>query len=90
MSSNPSAAALPACLALLVCAALLSACGRGDGAPAGPGGGGPPPAPVAVQPVVTADVPVGSVVMPGQSIAKITAGPMVSRKRATLSRRTST
>lgn len=29
--------------------------------------------------VLTADVPVGSVVMPGQSIAKITAGPMVVR-----------
>jgi RND family efflux transporter MFP subunit len=29
--------------------------------------------------VLTADVPVGSVVMPGQSIARITAGPMVVR-----------
>lgn len=29
--------------------------------------------------VLTADVPVGSVVMPGQTIAKITAGPMVVR-----------
>ena len=39
----------------------------------------PKPGAPAAGRVLTADVPIGSVVMPGQTLARITAGPMVVR-----------
>lgn len=58
--------------------ANLSAARAQRGASAELGAQGAILAPVAGR-VLTADVPVGSVVMPGQTLAKITAGPMVVR-----------